>query len=501
MPGGGHEYPDQDVDVVPFPADMSTLFPRPPGLVEDSWPPTQLGYLRSYLNRLGCSTIVVESHYVDRDYIHDMALFYSLNLRCYPNHCSRFHFFRTSFDKSQWREFVIARGTKREEVRSSLQRAYLGFSVRRPLPGAPIGRTVVPTLDREGDTHKREFTATREYSVHLGGFELSVVGLAFQQQDQGVSACATTALWSSFHRTAHDEGLTIPTPAAITEAASRYFLAGGRALPSEGLTVDQICEAIRAGGLAPMVIRSVSPESDRAQLLGYLQSGFAPILAIRPFERDSGHAVCGVGVKLGSVQPQTDPKLHYRDAATAVLGVYINDDRLGPYASADIYPHTKDGKIRTALRIRWPGGEFDEEHSHLTALIVPVPTKVRLSVTRMRSLGIAVAETAGRLAEFGSDVTIGCHYERGTMYKSTASRFGLSDEGLYELMCRLVLSRYVGLIEVSGVGGPLFDVLLDATETTANPAALACIRREVLPEQAKPLLREIARKLGAPFVS
>ena len=71
----------------------------------------------------------------------------------------------------------------------------------------------------------------REYIAHLAGFELRVRGLAFQQQDQGVSACATTALWSAIHGVAPKEGLSIPTPADITEAASRYLLVGGRSLP------------------------------------------------------------------------------------------------------------------------------------------------------------------------------------------------------------------------------------------------------------------------------
>ena len=48
--------------------------------------------------------------------------------------------------------------------------------------------------------------------------------------------------------------------------------------------------------------------------------------------------MCAVGFKLGDVAPQTNPNLNFRDASTALLGVYIHDDRLGPYASADVYP-------------------------------------------------------------------------------------------------------------------------------------------------------------------
>lgn len=503
----GHEYPSQVTHIVGFTREFWKLFPQPPGWVEDDWPPLQLDYLGEYLTQLGCKTIIIESHYVDRDYINDIALFYSRSLRSYPNYCQRLHFFAKEFDQSRWRELVNgSKADQGRQAREFLQEGYLGFSVVRPLPGAPVGRTVLKTsgvATRGG--HACHFEATREYTVHLSCFELSVRGLAFQQQDQGVSACATTALWSAIHRVAHMEGLPVATPAEITEAAARYFLPGGRSLPSEGLTIHQICEATRAAGLAPLLIRSVSPEDDRAQLFAYLMSGLAPVIAIQPLGTTEGHAVCAVGVEVGEVALQTDPTLHYRDASTAMLSVYIHDDRLGPYAPVDLYPHTVDPKtIRTGFRIRWPGKKTVEaEHSVLTALIVPVPVKLRLPVTRMRALGMAIAQATGwrLLPEFDRSVTLNCIYQRGTAYRQAAVEFGLTDDGLYRLACEVVLSRYVGVIEIKGPPGSLFDLLVDATETRANPAVLACVKREALPAGAENKIQAIATRLGAPFLA
>ena len=176
-----------------------------------------------------------------------------------------------------------ANGGGREKVERELARQYLGFMVIKPLPGSPIGRTVLRTFDRDvPGGQRREFTAIRRYTVSLAGLSLSVRGLAFQQQDQGVSACATTALWSALQRTAPLEHLSSPTPAQITEAASRYMLLGGRALPSEGLHFDQLCEAVRATGLAPVLLTSISPREDRAHMATYLRSGLPVLLGIRP---------------------------------------------------------------------------------------------------------------------------------------------------------------------------------------------------------------------------
>lgn len=499
------DYPAQAIRVTPFPADFPSLFPSPNGLIEGEWPPVQLSYLGSYLDSLGCKTIIIEEHYVDRDYINDVAAFYSRSLRDYPNYCRRLHFFTASFDDGRWRKLVLeANQDDKQAAEQVLAQAYLGFIVVRPLAGSPVGRTVLkthPTVTPEGLT--RSFGAIRDYSVHLAGFSLNVRGLAFQQQDRGVSACATTALWSSIHKVAPLEGLAIPTPAEITEAASRYFLAGGRSLPSEGLTIHQICEATRAAGLAPLVIPSVSPEQDRAQLLGYTSSGLAPILALRPTSGAAdGHAVCCVGIKLGNVQPQPDDKLHYRDAATAVESIYVHDDRLGPYASADILPFTFEGKIRTGLSIRWPGTATPADLSILTAFIIPVPIKLRLTIARMRALGIAIADALGHrlFPEFDRLVTLDCRYRLGTDYMANAYGFGLSEKGIYHLVGGVALSRYVGLIEFSQAGSPLFDLIMDATETKANPAALACVRRKGLPAGGEVKLRVIAKLFCVPWI-
>lgn len=499
----GHEYPSQEIVVVPFPSDFSQLFPAPRGLIESEWPPTQVTYLGAYLSKLGCKSVLIERHYVDRDYISDVALFYSRSLRAYPNFCQRLHFFRETLDQSRWRKLVVElNGGSNKNNEDFLQAAYLGFTVIRPLPGSPIGRTVLVTLQKISETGEiREFGAIREYLVHVGGFELRVQGLAFQQQDQGVSACATTALWSAMHAVANKESLAIPTPADITQAASRYVLASGRSLPSEGLNIQQICEATRAAGLEPLVMRSVDLEQDRAQLLGYISSGFAPVIAIKTLQ-GVGHAVCAVGVKLAAIQPQSNPNLHFRDNASAVSAIYIHDDRLGPYASADLYPYTmQSGTIRTALRIRWPTTPDEMEHAILDAIIVPVPAKLRLTVTRMRELGLALAETAGQIfAQFERAVGLSTHYLKGTEYRRLAQTFGLSDDGLFQLLCGMPLSRYVGVIEISAPNGPLFDVVLDSTETTANPAALACVRRQLLPKGAEQELEAIARKLGSTLI-
>jgi len=499
----GLVYPTTDIRIYPFPGSLDPLFPKPQGLIENEWPPTQVRYLGIYLGQLGCKTILIEGHYMDRDYVDDVALFYSRSLRSYPNYCQRLHFFSEAFDQDAWHSLVI-NVASRGKAATFLQDSYLGFCVVKPLPGSPLGRTVLPTLGPVAQSGaQRSFGAVRPYQVHLAGFDLHVTGLVFQQQDQGVSACATTALWSAMHNVTKAEGLTVMTPAEITEAASRYALPTGRALPSEGLTIQQICEATRAAGLQPVLIPSVSLDHDRAQLLAYLSSGFAPVLALQPLSGTGvGHAVCAVGLKIDQVQPQTNPSLHFKDRATSVTGLYIHDDRLGPYAAAELVPWTADnGKVRTAVFIRWPDADIPVEQSYLQAIIVPVPSKLRMSLTRIRALAHGLVEAAAVLfPEFTDRIVFNCRYQLRNDYLPRAIEFGLSESGLYDLQCKTVLSRFVGLIEITNEEEPLFDILLDATETLANPSALGIVRRQGLPAKYLPDLKNIALQLAARMI-
>ncbi len=496
----GHQsYPSCSIEVIEFNGDLGAFFPCPPGIYD--WPPVQISYLTLYLANLGCRTVVRETHYVDRDFIDDVARFYSRNLRSYPNYCERLHFFGAQFDATAWENLLHgAAADAGANAQQWLQSSYLGFAVRRPLPGAPLGRAVFRVVGPTSEAGlRRSFEVTREYQVHLAGLDLTIDGLAFQQQDQGVSACATTALWSALHAAAHRERLHIPTPSEITESASRYLLTDGRAMPSEGLRVEQICEATRATGLAPLLIRSLKPDEDRAQLSTFIRSGFPLVLALSI--RGAGHAVCCVGLKEGDVKPQTDPQLHFRDGASRVRAVYIHDDRLGPYADAELRSRTIQSQVRTSLLIRWPDGTEDGDPV-LHAMLAPVPPKLRLGVVRLRALGFEVAEfIATAFPRLVGSPILDTRYELATSYKKRALGFGLSTSGLFDLQCRTVLSRYVGLIEITNESGPLLDVLLDTTETGAGPCVLACVKRGAFPQNGQNVLTALSRFLNANVLS
>jgi hypothetical protein len=137
------------------------------------------------------------------------------------------------------------------------------------------------------------------------------------------------------------------------------------------------------------------------------------------------------------------------------------------------------------------------ETAVLVALLVPLPNKVRLSPVAMRVCGFQLARALSSSALRGiGDITVSCRYEPAVKYLRDALQLGLSTGGIYDLRCRTALSRYIGLIEMTCQGQPVFDVLLDATETEANPFVLACLRRVDLPIPESRWAMQLATALG-----
>lgn len=256
---------------------------------------SQVRYLARYCKRLGAKTVVRENHYIDRHFLDEHALYYSRNLRPPPNHVRRFHVFQREFSDAELSallEKAAQSGDEAGRIEADLSRDYLGFISIRPLPSVPVGRTV---LQRPEDGEQRDIWATGLHDVHLANLKLTVNGLAFQQQDLAVGACATAAVWSGLSRVTRHEGMRAPTPAEVSQAAGRHVLPNGRTVPAvSGLSVQQLCEAIRSAGFAPEVVRADErPEFFVVALHTYLLSGIPVVLVL--LRNDGQHAVTAVG--------------------------------------------------------------------------------------------------------------------------------------------------------------------------------------------------------------
>ena len=280
---------------------------------------------------------------MDGHYLAEFAAFYSTSSKGYPNLCRRLHFFS---GKPVTRQQIQNAASGGQRTLNRLQRDYLGFVVLRPIPAAPLGRTVMRWYpDSHATTTPRVVTPSRVYEVHVSGVTLEVIGLAWQQQDSAVGACATIGLWTILHSSAFDDHHAIPTTADITQAAHKHASLGARIFPSTGLTVSQICEAIKEQNLSPVLFEGDVSHED-GKTLGFSQERFAsscaallrsgyPVLLIGILEGQGGHAICAVGFRTPKPRLMLPHTVNTKKSSvefedSSVEHLYIHDDNLGP---------------------------------------------------------------------------------------------------------------------------------------------------------------------------
>jgi hypothetical protein len=445
----------------------------------DSQP--QAEYLARYLTSLGATCLVVEHHYMDRHYMDEFSAYYS---RCFlppKSVCVRFHAFK-NLEEGEFETYLNrAASGDLALVRKELNERYLGFIVVRPIPSAPIGRTVLRHFE---ETAERKFPVTVKYTVHLLGIELAVVGLAFQQQDGGVAACATTAVWSALQRACRTDGYRTPTTREIAEAAVKHVLPEGRPFPSTGLTTEQINDALRSFAF-PAETLKVSKNAQYFLLMmnSYLRSGMPVILGLYGEDDDGGefgHAVTVVGYRIGN-KPQKaekfgDNRITLRNLDCSRL--YVHDDQVGPYATATLSKANWRDKRRSRDRLASGHQEF-EKHLKLTIEvaghkprktwvrlgIVPLYSKIRASVDELLQLSVNLIPAFESVADqFNAPAGLELLFRRAGDYQADLYSEGLPASELVRFQRAVALSRYVGLSRWYVGDEKVADLIWDTTD-------------------------------------
>jgi len=450
----------------------------------------------------------------------DHSVFYSRNLRPYENWCRRLHFFNLpeqTLIKNLENLLTYSEETPEDRRAEYLKRCsefsmkfYLGFMTVKPLSGCPVGRTVLRPYKRQGtDGRTRIFPCIREYTVHISGVSLSVNGLAFQQQDRGVSACATTALWSSLQMVKSHEDVASSTPALITTLASRYTLPFGRPMPSEGLSIEQMCLAVQAIGMSPSLIKAEDPKSTLGGIFSATISGFAPVLILKALTTSpTYHAVTVTGSKLN---PQIPSRFQIglsgsmvNEEAARCEALYIHDDRYGPYLRATL----SSASNHLELTIDPERDGKRAEHWIVTHLLVPVHPKIRLSFSSLRRIAIevcleinAIGNSAASPLSKGEKITVAYKIEKGSKYAEgiVLNENNVDLNRLSKFYENLVLPRYLGIIKVTASWLGEIDILVDTTSTVSNLDFVGLISRNKT-QNSEFLLKELSHLCQCPFI-
>jgi len=394
---------------------------------------------------LGVVCIVKEPRYIDGDWRSQLARFYNGAFRRFPSVCHRLHFFTSPVD---------------QDVKdlSSMQAAYRGYTVLRPLPVAPVGRTMIappPALSKavrcEGDE-----------TVDLFGWPCTIRAMPFISQDTQLLRCAHAALWMVMRHASmvHDQPRRLPGD--IYDAALGGVVVG-RQLPSDGLSPHQLLSAMFTMGLSPTG-KSLPQSSAEDQTAGdlrlygmicrYVNSRLPPIVI------SNTHAWVVVAYKRTAT------------AGSKLIELWRHDDARGPYLPVDD-----------------PWNEPESAHQPWVATYPPLLPKAYLDAERAEAVGRSwvdafrkspqVAGTTLALADARPDPL---HQATLRTFLVESSRFkqGLAARGMpvdLGVAYRTTpMSRHVWVIEIvdkltrsNGQPDVIGELLLDATLTQFEP--------------------------------
>ena len=401
-----------------------------------------------YLLDLGAQTAVLEVEYIDADYRDEHASFWYSTFQQYPAVAARLHFFTAApseFSHAEPKPFIL------------MDRGYLGYIVLRPVPTAPVGRTMLAWDPNSAMNPKSVVLCLTVDHANVFGSRLAVTGAPFYSQDRRLTRCGHATMMSTayyYHRFLRGSRVL---PGAIAEAAARVLNSQGRAVPSPGVSLTQVIEAANAIRVPPRVY-SLNPDQQddpEAVICRYLNSKFPVVVFTK------GHAFLLVGYER---VPQPD--------GTHKIRFLRHDDERGPY--------------------QWVEMLLDEHYGRWQNVVVPLPTKVHLPGLEAEEVGRLALEEILENSSEPEDRELFARWKDPARPLSLRSSVVTSNSFKGVVLGRLLppdvaasyqfvhMSRFVWVVELTDRAlrdagePPVFaEVVIDATDhpVTAHPLA------------------------------
>lgn len=384
-------------------------------------PPEVVNQLKGQLSE-EVKGILLESHYVDKDYRSTYYEFYSKKGLRYSAFCVRLHFFKQGVTLTDDRSLQVTEGILGER--------YVGYMVLRPTPIAPIGRTVLSIHAKSGfagaiiDGH---------HGVHLLGYpRLEVDGFPYMQQHTDISVCAHAVCWSILrHYNQRHRNYAEFLVADVTRMAS----AGnpGGLIPSRGLGIDQACRVFSRAGLYPDVYHKDEVGGYRFYrfLNAYVESGFPVFAALetRP------HAI----TVIGQGQPDLDAFVGVSDSILfsweAINSFVVVDDNYMPYLTIDCLD----------------GGPY--KITDIGTFIVPLPEKIYLPAEAVDKHVVHLLEYGFPELDLSHLIQPVVRYFVTTSAKLRAYARGQTalPRALFQILMDLALPQFVWVVQIASM--------------------------------------------------
>ena len=255
----------------------------------------------------GVKSVVIEP-YIDPHFRSEYSRFYATTFRPHTGMTDRLHFF-TAKVPSDYTDL------------SQFQSDYRGYSILRPIPSNPVGRTMLTPPPELGPGLAA--ICAGEEEVHPFGWPLRVSGMPFISSDGQYLRCAHAVQWMVLYHAYLAHGLPRRLPADIHDASMGGAVVG-RQIPSEGLSHAQILNSLQR--LELPAGRTFLPQTRNKSRNGAVISLFSSLCRyvnsqLPPIVLSPAHARVVVGYR----REEGDGPVHDRTV------LYVHDDALGPY--------------------------------------------------------------------------------------------------------------------------------------------------------------------------
>jgi hypothetical protein len=429
-------------------------------------------YFLSYFSDegIGARTIVIEKKYVSKAYLSDYSNYYSTSFKDYHRFGKRVHFFNTEFDRNKFHSEIL------DPLSDFIQKYYLGYIVVKPLPESIIGATILKTYGNTPEKN-RLYHAIREYKINLFGKDLEIESLAYQEQDTVVSACASMAIWSAFHKTAQLFQTALPSPSEITKLAGNLYFNTGRIFPNTGLDHTQIGKAIESVGLVSE-LRFPNFDNDFAKrfVYAYSKAGLPVLLFIEIFnieyndkgEKSRGasqghHLITVTGYSEKDVEPPLTEEISLK--ADRIETFYAHDDQVGPFARIIL-------TNSTALETAWTDEKKNNLPGQIFSILVPVYPKIRISFDDVLKKILPIDAALFELDAFQYELEWDIYLSDSNKYKSKLIKSTDIDSRVKEEVAFTDYPRYIWVAQAYVKDNLVFDMIFDSTDIARGFFAL-----------------------------
>lgn len=345
-----------------------------------------LSYLKEFV---GLHTILAEDQYIDADYRNEFSYLYSKTFKNYSSYCIRLHFFQKAISDIEEIE-------KPGSVTNSL--GYLGYTVVRPVDVGKVGRTIITYQNNKFDPELDYVLCTASFNSHIFGKEFEIKGSPFIKQESMVMTCAQASIWMAARYMHKKYGFKCHLPHDITEGASISLGWAGRTLPSEGLTVYMMLNALKNMGYSPVfALKPLLHDYENTEKYNKALEDWNPISYIYKYVESQipvilmmpEHAITVIGhtftPNLQSQKINDLIKKFISEKKHAIISSYhwvdgfiIHDDRSGPYKILPVNDELKGNLIDRGLASCFPKDDIYKTGKDIEGVIVPLPDKIYL---------------------------------------------------------------------------------------------------------------------------